>query len=305
LKVRPGGGEAFGEIKRTLREQGLHTVCEEARCPNIGECWGCGTATFLIMGEVCTRGCRFCSVATGHPGGVLDEQEPSKVAAAAERWSLRWVVLTSVDRDDLPDGGAAHFAATVRAIADQSPETRVEVLTPDFGGDEQAIATVLDAEPAVFAHNLEVVRSLTPTVRDRRASYERSLEVLRVAKRLRPDGLTKSSLMLGMGETADEVREALRDLRVAGVDAVTLGQYLQPSPRCVPVERYVEPAEFEAWEAEARSMGFAMVASGPLVRSSYRAGELALEGANSPVDCLRGETGAVSAGRTEGPSRDQ
>ncbi len=277
LKVRPGGGEAFGEVKGALRELGLHTVCEEARCPNIGECWGCGTATFLIMGEVCTRGCRFCAVATGRPGGVLDEGEPAKVAEAAARWSLRWVVLTSVDRDDLPDGGAAHFAATVRAIAQRSPDTRVEVLVPDFGGSEASIASVLDAEPAVFAHNLEVVRSLTPRARDKRASYDRSLEVLRVAKDLRPGGLTKSSLMLGMGETDDEIRASLQDLRAVGVDAVTLGQYLQPKPRCMPVERYVEPGEFEAWDVEARALGFAMVASGPLVRSSYRAGELALE----------------------------
>jgi len=278
LKVRPGGGEAFGEVKGTLRELGLHTVCEEARCPNIGECWSCGTATFLIMGEVCTRGCRFCAVATGKPGGVLDAQEPRKVAKAAAQWELRWVVLTSVDRDDLPDGGAAHFAETVRAIAELSPQTRVEVLTPDFGGDRQAIATVLAAEPAVFAHNLEVVRSLTPKARDRRASYDRSLEVLHLAKELRPDGLTKSSLMLGLGESDDEIRQSLEDLRAVGVDAVTLGQYLQPNPRCMVVERYVEPAEFDAWDAEARGLGFAMVASGPLVRSSYRAGELALEG---------------------------
>jgi lipoic acid synthetase len=278
LKVRPGGGESFGEVKGTLRELGLHTVCEEARCPNIGECWGCGTATFLIMGETCTRGCRFCAVATGDPGGVLDCAEPDKVARAAARWELRWVVLTSVDRDDLPDGGARHFAATVRAIAQRSPATRVEVLVPDFAGDAEAIAAVLEAEPAVFAHNLEVVRRLTPRARDRRASYDRSLEVLRMAKQLRPDGLTKSSLMLGLGETDDEVFASLRDLRRVGVDAVTLGQYLQPSPRCMPVERYVEPAEFEAWEVRARELGFRMVASGPLVRSSYRAGELALEG---------------------------
>ncbi len=278
LKVRPGGGESFGEVKGTLRELGLHTVCEEARCPNIGECWGCGTATFLIMGETCTRGCRFCAVATGDPGGVLDCAEPDKVARAAARWELRWVVLTSVDRDDLPDGGARHFAATVRAIAQRSPATRVEVLVPDFAGDAEAIAAALEAEPAVFAHNLEVVRRLTPRARDRRASYDRSLEVLRMAKQLRPDGLTKSSLMLGLGETDDEVLASLRDLRRVGVDAVTLGQYLQPSPRCMPVERYVEPAEFEAWEVRARELGFRMVASGPLVRSSYRAGELALEG---------------------------
>lgn len=278
LKVRPGGGEAFGEVKRTLRERGLHTVCEEARCPNIGECWSCGTATFLIMGETCTRGCRFCAVATGDPAGVLDHEEPTRVAEAAAQWKLRWVVLTSVDRDDLPAGGSAHFAATVRAIAQRSPTTRVEVLVPDFAGDVEAITTVLAAEPAVFAHNLEVVERLTPRARDRRASYARSLEVLRVAKALRPDGLTKSSLMLGLGETDDEILASLEDLREAGVDAVTLGQYLQPSPRCMPVERYVEPAEFEAWEAKARTLGFAMVASGPLVRSSYRAGELALEG---------------------------
>ncbi len=287
LKVRHGGGAVFGEVKSDLRELGLHTVCVEARCPNLGECWGCGTATFLILGEVCTRGCRFCAVATGKPGGTVDPDEPAKVAKAAKRWGLRYVVLTSVDRDDLQDGGAGHFADTVRAIRDASPDTKVEVLTPDFSADRQAIATVLAAGPAVFAHNVEVVERLTPQARDKRASYARSLEVLRVAKELRPTGLTKSSLMLGLGETDAEIRACLHDLRAAGVDAVTLGQYLQPSARCMPVDDYVTPERFDAWAEEARALGFAMVASGPLVRSSYRAGELALEaliGRGAPKD---------------------
>ncbi|MFH1468636.1 MAG: lipoyl synthase [Pseudomonadota bacterium] len=279
LKVRPPGGGTYGDVKRGLQELGLHTVCEEARCPNLGECWGCGTATFLILGETCTRGCRFCAVATGDPGGVVDAGEPARVAEAALRWKLRYVVLTSVDRDDLPDGGAAHFVATLRAIRERSPGTKVEVLTPDFAGSREALQVVLEAAPDVFAHNLEVVRRLSPRARDRRASYEGSLAVLRMARELRPEGITKSSLMLGLGETDDELREALADLREAGVTALTLGQYLQPAPRCLPVEHYVEPARFDTWAEEARALGFAMVASGPLVRSSYRAGELALQGA--------------------------
>jgi len=279
LKVRPPGGGTYGGVKLGLRELGLHTVCEEARCPNLGECWGCGTATFLILGDTCTRGCRFCAVATGDPGGALDEGEPARVAEAATRWGLRYVVLTSVDRDDLPDGGAAQFAATVRAIRARSTGTRVEVLTPDFGGSREALTAVLESAPDVFAHNLEVVRRLSARARDRRASYQGSLAVLRAARELRPELVTKSSLMLGLGESDEEVREALHDLRAVGVTALTLGQYLQPSPRCLPVEAYVPPERFEAWAVEARSLGFSRVASGPLVRSSYRAGELARAGA--------------------------
>ncbi len=276
LKVRHPGGAPYAEVKSSLRELGLNTVCEQARCPNLGECWGCSTATFLILGEVCTRGCRFCAIATGKPDAV-EPDEAERVARAVQRWGLSYVVLTSVDRDDLPDGGAEHFARTVKAVRAVCPGTRVEVLTPDFSANRQAIAAVLAAGPSVFAHNVEVVERLTPFARDRRASYARSIEVLRIAKELRPDGVTKSSLMLGLGESDEEVRSCLRDLREVGVGAVTLGQYLQPSQRCLPVEDYVTPQAFEAWAKEALAMGFSVVASGPLVRSSYRAGELAIE----------------------------
>jgi len=226
----------------------------------------------MILGDTCTRACRFCAVATGNPRGQLDEGEPERVAEAAEGWGLRYVVLTSVDRDDLPDGGAGQYARTVEALRRRDLE--VEVLTPDFGGRRADIATVLQAGPAVFAHNLETVRRLTPSVRDRRASYPRSLGVLAAARELRPDIRTKSSLMLGLGESEDEVRAALADLRSAGVQALTLGQYLAPSARCLPVQAYVTPERFEAWRDEALATGFAAVASGPLVRSSYRAAEL-------------------------------
>ncbi len=273
LKVRPPGGSGYGRVKGSLRGLGLHTVCEEARCPNLAECWACGTATFLIMGEICTRSCRFCAVASGDPGGQLDAGEPSRVVQAAADWGLRYAVLTSVDRDDLADGGAAHFAACVGALEARLPDLLVEVLVPDFGAHEASIRTVLQAGPEVFAHNLEVVERLQRSARDRRASYAISLDTLRQAKALAPGILTKSSLMLGLGESADEVRACLRHLRSAGVDALTLGQYLAPNRRCLPVLAYPTPERFEQWKLEAESMGFLYVASGPLVRSSYRAGE--------------------------------
>ena len=274
LKVRAPGGDIYGNVKRGLRRSHLHTVCEAARCPNQGECWGCGTATFMILGDTCTRGCRFCAVRSGDPGGVLDADEPDNVADAVLEWGLRHVVLTSVDRDDLPDGGAAHFARVIRVLRRRAPGASVECLVPDFGGDEGAIQTVLRAGPHVFAHNVETVERLSPGVRDRRASYALSLRVLRLARALAPQVLTKSSIMLGLGERDEEVRQALLDLRAAQVDAVTLGQYLQPTARHLPVRAYVHPDRFAAWEREAQAMGFRFVASGPLVRSSYRAGEL-------------------------------
>ena len=229
LKVRPPAGESFAHLKTLLRGLDLHTVCEEAHCPNVGECWGGGTATIMLLGDTCTRGCRFCAVTSGNPHGAVDPLEPIKGANAIADLDLTYVVLTSVDRDDLPDGGAAHFAQTVRSIKAVNSDILVETLVPDFGGDAEGIRTVLGGGQEVFDHNIETVRRLQSTVRDRRANYEQSLFVLRHAKAVRPDVYTKSSIMLGLGETEDEVRETLRDLREAGVDIVTLGQYLRPS----------------------------------------------------------------------------
>ena len=274
LKVLAPGGENYTRLKGTLRELQLHTVCEEARCPNVGECWREGTATVMILGDTCTRGCRFCAVKTGHPGGVVDAQEPDHVASAVAQLKLRYVVLTMVDRDDLTDGGASHVAQTVRRLHALTPGLLVETLVGDFRGRHEDIDTILEARPEVFAHNVEVVRRLTRQVRDVRCTYEQSLAVLEYAKAKAPERLTKSSLMVGAGETDAEVEETLTDLKRAGVDIVTLGQYLRPTPRHLAVDRYVEPARFAAWAETARSMGFKFVASGPLVRSSYRAAEL-------------------------------
>jgi lipoic acid synthetase len=273
LKVRAPGGEHYGQLKDQLRGLGLHTVCEEAHCPNIAECWGGGTATVMILGELCTRGCKFCAVKAGNPRGEIDRDEPEKVAAAIASWGIRYVVITSVDRDDLPDQGSLHFAETILRVRAKAPALHVEVLTPDFRGDESCIRTVLEARPHVFAHNLETVERLQPTVRDARCGYQQSLEVLRFAKRHDSGIFTKSSIMLGLGERDEEVERALADLRAAGVDFVTLGQYLRPSPWHLEVQEYVEPAKFDAWRARAEAMGFLVASSGPLVRSSYRAGE--------------------------------
>jgi lipoic acid synthetase len=255
----------------------LHTVCEEAMCPNVHECWGGGTATIMIMGDTCTRGCRFCAVRTGDPQGRLDPLEPASVAAAVARWGLRHVVLTSVNRDDLPDGGAAHFAETVAAVKRRSG-AMVEVLIPDFLGDLDAVRRVLDAGPDVMAHNVETVERLTPAVRDPSAAYRQSLRVLRGIKAMDPGMYTKSSIMVGLGETREELEQTFRDLREAGVDILTLGQYLQPTKRHLDVVEYVEPGRFDLLREVAESHGFLYVASGPLVRSSYRAGELFMEG---------------------------
>lgn len=277
LKVRPPAGAAYGELKGSLRELKLHTVCEEAHCPNVGECWGGGTATVMLLGNLCTRGCRFCAVKTGNPGGVVDGEEPDRVAEAIAMWGLKYVVLTMVDRDDLEDGGAEIVARTVEELHGRDPKLLVEVLVGDFQGREGALERILAARPDVFAHNLETVERLHPTVRDRRATFARSVGVLAGAKRLSPETVTKSSLMLGLGEQDVEVRAALGALRGAGVDIVTFGQYLRPSPWHLPVEAYVSPVRFDGWKDEAINMGFLHCASGPLVRSSYRAGELFVE----------------------------
>lgn len=278
LKIKPPGGENYSHIKQLLRELKLHTVCEEAACPNVAECWGGGTATLMLMGDTCTRGCKFCHVKTGNPKGVLDPHEPEKVAQALKALNLTYVVLTSVDRDDLPDGGADHFARTVEQIKNQSPKTIVEVLIPDFLGDEKSIERVVRSGAEVIAHNLETTERLTKKVRDGRCDYRLSLNVLARAKQLNPKLYTKSSIMLGLGETREELETAMDDLRAVGVDIVTFGQYLRPTSWHLPVVEYIAPAVFQELESAGLKKGFLSVPSGPLVRSSYRAGEKFLEG---------------------------
>jgi len=285
LRTAVPSGAAFEATNERLRAYGINTVCSSARCPNLAECWGHGAATFMILGDTCTRHCRFCAVRTGNPQGAIDETEPERVARAVGELGLSYVVLTSVDRDDLPDLGAGTFAETVRQVRMQSAKgkaqdnrpalTLVEVLTPDFGGSEELVRKVVDAGPNVFGHNLETVERLTPKVRDQRASYRRSLDVIATVKRIAPGMTTKSGLMVGLGETNDELRQALRDLRSVGCDIVTVGQYLQPARRCLPVERYVTPQEFVTLEKDALAMGFRGALCGPLVRSSFHAEELA------------------------------
>jgi lipoic acid synthetase len=283
LKARAPTGSGYQAVRTLVKEHRLATVCEEAKCPNIGECWNAGTATIMLMGAVCTRACRFCSVDTGNPRGWLDAQEPQNAARTVELMKLRYVVLTSVDRDDLADGGAAHYAACVRAIKQRNPHTAVEALTPDFQGVLADVATVVDSGIEVFAQNIETVRRLTHPVRDPRAGYGQTLAVLAHAKRHRPAVLTKSSLMLGLGETEAEIHATLGDLRAAGVDIVTLGQYLRPTLNHLPVQRYVTPEEFDRYRADALALGFLECVSGPLVRSSYRA-EQALNRNNAGLD---------------------
>jgi lipoic acid synthetase len=283
LKARAPTGEGFQSVRALVREHRLATVCEEAKCPNIGECWNAGTATIMLMGAVCTRACRFCSVDTGNPHGWLDEDEPENAARTVELMKLRYVVLTSVDRDDLTDGGAAHYAACVRAIKRRNPHTAVEALTPDFQGVLADVATVVDSGIEVFAQNIETVRRLTHPVRDPRAGYEQTLAVLAHARQHRVGLLTKSSLMLGLGETDAEITATLADLRAARVDIVTLGQYLRPTLNHLPVERFVTPQQFDHYRAAALALGFLECVSGPLVRSSYRA-EQALNRNNAGLD---------------------
>lgn len=272
LKVRLPAGPRYIELKNMMRDMDLHTVCEEARCPNIGECWGHGTATFMILGDVCTRACRYCAVTSGKPH-TLDVGEPKRVAEAVQKMGLKHAVVTSVDRDDLEDGGAALFAATIRKIHELNPDCAVEVLTPDFQGRDDQLQTLMEARPEIFNHNIETVPRVFRRVRPGRSKYHISIEVLRRAKEMYPDGLTKSGLMVGLGETMDEVIDTMRDLRGANVDIMTIGQYLQPTPKHVPIDRYYHPNEFAELRAHGLELGFSHVESGPLVRSSYHAHE--------------------------------
>ena len=316
LKVPMPQGPTVARLGQLLRDRQLHTVCEEARCPNMGECWADGTATFMVLGDTCTRGCRFCAIKTHAQGHPVDADDPPNVAEAAAPLGLRYVVLTMVDRDDLPDGGASHVADTVRAIKNRQPDMLVETLVGDMQGVTGQIETILDSDPEVFAHNIETVLRLTPRVRDQRCSYVRSLEVLRTAKQIRPDVVTKSSLMLGLGESEREVEQVMDDLREYGVDVVTFGQYLRPTLKHLPVREHLTPARFEALERRAAKKGFLYVASGPLVRSSYKAAEYYLTGmlqqrkaANQPVGALGQNTqlgegnGAASQGASYEPGR--
>jgi lipoic acid synthetase len=286
LRAPLATGAAFSAVKQIVREHRLSTVCEEAKCPNIGECWNAGTATIMLMGAVCTRACRFCAVDTGNPRGWLDADEPENVAKSVALMRLKYVVLTSVNRDDLSDGGAAHYAAAVRAIKRLNPGTAVEALTPDFQGVMRDVRTVLDSGVDVFAQNVETVRRLTHPVRDPRAGYDQTVEVLRAAKADKPAVLTKTSLMLGLGESDAEIRETLADLRAAQVDILTLGQYLRPTPNHLNVERFVTPQEFDQYRMSALELGFLECVSGPLVRSSYRA-EQALARNNAGLNNAR------------------
>ncbi|MBI1972223.1 MAG: lipoyl synthase [Candidatus Aenigmarchaeota archaeon] len=273
LKTKLQTAGSFARVRETVNNLGLHTVCESAHCPNISECWSGGTATFMVMGDTCTRGCRFCEVSHGRPVG-LDIFEPVKLAKAVKEFNLDYVVITSVDRDDLPDQGSLHFAACIRAVKRMNPGILVEVLIPDFRGREDLIKNVVDAEPDVIAHNIETVRRLQRLVRDVRANYDQSVSVLKAVKKLNPNVRTKSSIMLGLGETEQEVCESMDDLRSIGVDFFTIGQYLRPTKRQMAVESYVHPEVFQRLKSAGEQKGFLYVASGPFVRSSYRAGEL-------------------------------
>lgn len=283
LRARIPSGERFDQVKDNVRDHRLSTVCEESHCPNIGECWSNGTATIMVMGSVCTRACKFCSVDTGNPKGWLDADEPSNVADSVELMGLRYIVITSVDRDDLDDGGASHYAACVREIKTRTPEVKVEALTPDFDGDEAAIRTVVDSGLDVFAQNIETVERLTHPVRDPRAGYRQTIDLLAYAKRHNPEVLTKTSLMVGLGETFEEIEKTMDDLREANVDILTLGQYLQPTRNHLAVERFVSPEEFNQYRQIGLAKGFIEVASGPMVRSSYRADKV-FEGNNLGIE---------------------
>jgi lipoyl synthase len=271
LHIKMVNSENFSKIKLLLREKKLNTVCEEAKCPNIHECWSGGTATLMVMGYVCTRACRFCAVDTGNPNGWLDMAEPENCAETVKIMNLKYVVITSVDRDDLPDGGASHYAACIRAIKKASPDTITEALAPDFQGDKKSLEILLDSGVDVFSQNVETVERLTHAVRDPRAGYLQTLQVLAYAKQYRPDIVTKTGLMLGLGETREEVIATMDDLRARNVDILTMGQYLQPTSNHIKIERYVSPSEFDEYYNLAMAKKFLDVASGPLVRSSYRA----------------------------------
>ena len=274
LKAKLPAGTGFNEVRNIVNTHSLATVCSESMCPNIGECWNAGTATIMLMGHVCTRACRFCAVDTGNPNGWLDRDEPDNTARAVQLMGLRYVVLTSVDRDDLADGGAGHYADCVRAVKRLNPQTAVEALTPDFAGVEAHVETVVDSGLEVFAQNVETVERLTHPVRDARASYAQTLRVLAHAKAHRPEVLTKTSLMLGLGERRDEIERCMDDLKAHDVDVVTFGQYLQPTVNHLPVERFIPPDEFEEIRQSGLARGFTEVVAGPLVRSSYRADQV-------------------------------
>ena len=273
LKVRLPSGSEYTRIKNLTARLGLATVCQEARCPNIAECWGGGTATIMLMGDTCTRGCRFCNVKTGRPKTPPAPDEPWKTAEAVSQMGLDYVVLTSVNRDDLEDDGSSHIAKTIQVLKELSPKLYIEVLTPDFRGKKECVRKVIQARPHVFAHNIETVERLTPRVRDRRAHYRQSLDVLKQIKEETGGIFTKSSIMLGLGEKKEEVEQTLLDLREQACDIVTFGQYLRPTARHLRVQKYLSPGEFEEWKKQAKKMGFLYSAGGPLVRSSYRAGE--------------------------------
>ena len=275
LRVKSQNSSKYRELKSIVSEKKLHTVCEEAMCPNIQECWSHGTATFMLLGSVCTRACRFCAVDTGNPKGSLDKDEPIKVASSIAHMNLKYAVLTSVNRDDLRDGGAEHFSHTIQAIKEKAPKVIVEALVPDFLGNKQSIEILLNSKLEVFAQNLETVSRLTKRVRDPRAGYDQTLEVLSYAKQHSPSVITKTSLMFGLGETEEEILKTFDDIRRTGVDVLTLGQYMRPTVNHLPVEKWYTPEEFEYFKDLAIGMGFLEVASGPMVRSSYRADRIA------------------------------
>ena len=273
LSIKPASTEKYSSIKNTISELGLHTVCVEAHCPNITECWSGGTATFMVLGDLCTRGCRFCAVSKMAKGIEIDMQEPEKLAKVVKEWGLDYIVITSVCRDDLPDQGAGHFARCITEIKKENPHTLVEVLIPDFKNDDECLRKVVEAKPDVIGHNMETVERLTPAVRDRRAAYLQSLAVLAKIKSIDSKVYTKSAIMLGIGEQDDEILKTFRDLRTAGVDFIAIGQYLRPTQHHIAVQEYVRPEKFEYFKTMALEMGFLYVAAGPFVRSSYKAGE--------------------------------
>lgn len=276
FKIRPPKVEIYQHVRETLRERNLVTVCEEAHCPNMSECWSGGTATFMVMGGICTRGCKFCAIGTGKEGEALDLDEPKKLSEAIGILKLKYAVITSVDRDDLPDGGAAHFAECIRQVKADHPELLVEVLIPDFQGKIEDLEKVVDAAPTVIAHNVETIARLQKKVRDLRANYKQSFSVLRNIKKLNPKTYSKTALMLGLGETEEEVIACMKELRAADVDILTLGQYLKPKNKYLKVEEYVTPEQFDRLKKIGEEMGFLYVAAGPFIRSSYRAADLFL-----------------------------
>lgn len=285
IKTSAPGPDTEEKVGNKLKEMGLNTVCREANCPNQGECWGKGTATFMLMGSVCTRNCRFCDVETGHPGGNLDDTEPGKLSSAVEEFELDYVVLTSVDRDDLPDGGAKHFKSVVEEIKLVSDPPLVEGLIPDFSGNEKSLELIARSGLDVVGHNIETVERLSPRVRDRRAGYELSLSVLEKIDQISSNVVTKSSIMLGLGEEKKEVKKSMEDLREVGVDIVTLGQYLRPTEDQLPVEEFLDTSDFEALKRVGEELGFSSVVAGPFVRSSYRAKETYLKARSRGTRC--------------------